>query len=158
MTTLHDFTLRTLDGRDLDLATLRGKTVLMVNVASRCGLTPQYKGLQALYEEFAPKGFVIVGVPANEFGAQEPGTDAEIKGFCETNYAVTFPMLSKIKVKGEGIHPLYAWLTSVAPAGDITWNFEKFLIDGHGAVAQRFAPSVAPDAKDLRDAITRLVG
>lgn len=158
MTTLHDFTLRAIDGRDLDLGTLRGKTVLVVNVASRCGLTPQYKGLQALYEEFGPKGLVVLGVPANDFGAQEPGTDAEIKGFCETRYAVTFPMLSKITVKGEAKHPLYAWLTAVAPAGEINWNFEKFLVGPDGAVAQRFAPTVAPDAKELRDAITRLVG
>lgn len=158
MTTLHDFTLRAIDGRDLDLGTLRGKTVLVVNVASRCGLTPQYKGLQALYEEFGPKGLVVLGVPANDFGAQEPGTDAEIKGFCETRYAVTFPMLSKITVKGEAKHLLYAWLTAVAPAGEINWNFEKFLVGPDGAVAQRFAPTVAPDAKELRDAITRLVG
>ena len=158
MTTLHDFTLRAIDGRDLDLGTLRGKTVLVVNVASRCGLTPQYKGLQGLYEEFGPKGLVVLGVPANDFGAQEPGTDEEIKGFCETRYAVTFPMLSKITVKGEAKHPLYAWLTSVAPAGEINWNFEKFLVGPDGAVAQRFAPTVAPGAKELRDAITRLVG
>ncbi len=158
MTTLHDFTLRAIDGRDLDLGTLRGKAVLVVNVASRCGLTPQYKGLQGLYEEFGPRGLVVLGVPANDFGAQEPGTDDEIKGFCETRYAVTFPMLSKITVKGAAKHPLYAWLTSVAPAGEINWNFEKFLIGRDGAVAQRFAPTVAPEASELRDAITRLVG
>ncbi len=158
MTTLHDFKLRALDGSDLDLSTLRGKAVLVVNVASRCGYTPQYKGLQGLYEEFASRGLVVLGVPANDFGAQEPGSDDEIKTFCETRYAVTFPMLSKITVKGAGKHPLYQWLTTAVPGGEVTWNFEKFLVDGRGEVARRFAPGVAPDAKELRDAIGALVG
>lgn len=158
MTTLHDFKLRALDGSDLDLATLRGKAVLVVNVASRCGYTPQYKGLQGLYEEFASRGLVVLGVPANDFGAQEPGTDDEIKSFCETRYAVTFPMLSKLTVKGAGKHPLYQWLTTAAQGGEVTWNFEKFLVDGRGDVARRFAPGVAPEAKELRDAISALVG
>ena len=117
MTTLHDFTMRTLDGRELSLSDFRGKTVLVVNVASRCGYTPQYKGLQALWEAHRDRGLVVLGVPANDFGAQEPGSDAEIQTFCEKNYGVTFPVLSKITVKGANKHPLYQWLTSAAPAG-----------------------------------------
>jgi glutathione peroxidase len=145
--------MRTLDGRELSLAEFRGKTVLVVNVASRCGYTPQYKGLQALYAAKRDQGLVVLGVPANDFGAQEPGTDGEIQSFCETNYGVSFPMLSKITVKGASKHPLYQWLTSAAPAGEVSWNFEKFLIDGTGNVVGRFASRVAPDSKELSDAL-----
>lgn len=154
MTTLYDFTMRSLDGAQLPLRAFEGKAVLVVNVASRCGYTPQYRGLQALSEALKGDGLVVLGVPANEFGAQEPGTDAEIKGFCEANYGVTFPMTSKVVVKGDGQHPLYAWLTSSAPTtGDVRWNFEKFLVGRDGRVVARFASKVAPESPELRDAI-----
>lgn len=154
MTTLHDFTVKAIDGRDLPLAEMKGKAVLLVNVASRCGFTPQYAGLEKLYEEMAPQGLVVVGVPANDFGAQEPGTDGEIQSFCETTYGVKFPMLSKVTVKGDGKHPLYRWLTeSASPSGEVQWNFEKFLVGKDGVVAGRFKSNVAPESKELRDAI-----
>ncbi|MDB4930119.1 MAG: bsaA [Myxococcaceae bacterium] len=159
MTTLHEFKLPAIDGAVTDLATLRGKAVLVVNVASRCGYTPQYAGLQKLQAELGPRGFTVLGVPANEFGAQEPGTDGEIQSFCETNYGVTFPMLGKIVVKGPGQHPLYQWLTSAAaPAGDVKWNFEKFLINGRGEVVGRFGSGVAPESAELRSAIEAALG
>lgn len=154
-----DFNLKTIDGKAAPLSQYKGKVVLLVNVASQCGLTPQYKGLQKLYDEFSKEGLVIVGVPANEFGKQEPGTNDEIKTFCETKYKVTFPMMSKIVVKGDGIDPLYQYLTSKDTngkfAGPITWNFEKFLIGRDGKVIARFAPRTAPDAADLRDAVRK---
>jgi glutathione peroxidase len=131
--------------------------VLIVNVASKCGLTPQYKGLQALYDKYRPEGFVIVGVPANDFGRQEPGSDAEIAEFCQKNYGVTFPVLSKVSVKGTEICPLYKFLTSKETnpkfAGDISWNFEKFLIGRNGEVVARFNPRIKPDAPELVQAI-----
>ena len=156
MTTLYDFTLKTLDGREQPLSAFRGKPVLLVNVASQCGLTPQYKGLEALHREFATKGLVIAGVPANEFGAQEPGTDSEIQQFCTSKYDVTFPMFSKIVVKGPQKHALYTWLTEHAkPAGEVTWNFEKFLIGKDGTIAARFSPKVEPGAPELRAAVEK---
>ena len=159
MTTFHDFKVRGIDGSEVDLAQFRGRPVLVVNVASECGFTPQYAGLQALHERSSARGLVVLGVPANEFGAQEPGTDAEIKSFCNTRYHVTFPLLSKIVVKGAGQHPLYAWLTAQGSVpGDVRWNFEKFLIDGAGAVVGRFSSKVAPDAPELRAAIDAAVG
>lgn len=159
MTTLHDFKLYAIDGTERDLAVLRGKTVLVVNVASRCGFTPQYKGLQQLHQELEPRGFVVLGVPSNEFGAQEPGTNDEIRSFCETNYHVTFPMAAKIVVKGAGQNPLYQWLTSAAtPPGDVQWNFEKFLINGRGEVVGRFGSSVSPESQELRSAIQSALG
>lgn len=159
MTTLYDFTMKSLDGAQLPLRSFEGKAVLVVNVASRCGYTPQYRGLQALSEELSPKGLVVLGVPANEFGAQEPGSDAEIKGFCETNYGVTFSMTAKVVVKGEGQHPLYAWLTSSAPTtGDVKWNFEKFLVGRDGRVIGRFRSNVAPESAELRGAIAAALG
>lgn len=154
MTTLYDFTMKGLDGTQLPLRAFEGKVVLVVNVASRCGYTPQYRGLQALSEELKGAGLSVLGVPANEFGAQEPGSDAEIKGFCDTSYGVTFPMTSKVVVKGEGQHPLYAWLTSSAETtGDVKWNFEKFLVGRDGRVVGRFRSNVAPESRELRDAI-----
>ena len=142
MTTLYDFTMRSLDGAQLPLRAFEGKAVLVVNVASQCGYTPQYRGLQALSEALKGDGLVVLGVPANEFGAQEPGTDAEIKGFCETNYGVTFPMTSKVVVKGEGQHPLYAWLKSQpGGAGKIEWNFAKFLVGRDGKLIKRYSAS-----------------
>ncbi len=159
MTTLHDFKLDAINGGTSDLADLRGKTVLVVNVASRCGYTPQYKGLQKLQEELGPRGFTVLGVPANEFGAQEPGTNAEIQSFCDTNYHVTFPMLAKTVVKGAGQHPLYQWLTTAAtPGGEVKWNFEKFLINGRGEIVGRFGSGVAPESAELRAAIQASLG
>lgn len=154
MTTLHDFKLTDINGVDHSLSDLRGQVVLVVNVASRCGYTPQYKGLQALHQEMEARGLTVLGVPANEFGAQEPGSNAEIKTFCETNYNVTFPMAAKVVVKGAGQHPLYQWLTSAAtPAGDVKWNFEKFLIGRDGNVVGRYGSNVSPESQELRSAI-----
>lgn len=158
MTTLHDFSLTAIDGASLDLRSLHGKAVLVVNVASRCGYTPQYKGLQALWRELGDQGLVVLGVPANEFGAQEPGTEAEIQTFCDTSYGVTFPMSRKLVVKGEGQHPLYAWLTAADGQGDVRWNFEKFLVGRDGAVVRRFRSNVAPESAELRDAIKAALG
>ena len=139
-------TMKSIDGTDVDLGSYKGKVVLVVNVASRCGATPQYEGLQALYEKYKDKGFVVLGFPANDFGAQEPGSDEQIKEFCTSKYDVTFPMFSKITVKGPDAPPLYKTLTQSAnPPGDIAWNFEKFLIGRDGAVIGRFKTRVSPD-------------
>ena len=137
------------------LGPLRGRVVLVVNVASRCGYTPQYAGLQQLHEELAGEGFSVVGAPCNQFGAQEPGRDAEIRDFCSTRYDVTFPLAAKLEVNGPGRAPLYQWLTDPAQGfpGDVEWNFEKFLIGRDGTVARRFAPSVAPDDPTIVAAI-----
>jgi glutathione peroxidase len=154
---VHDFTMKTIDGQNAPLSSYKGKVVLFVNVASKCGYTPQYAGLQKLYDEYKGKGFVIVGVPANDFGAQEPGTNEEIKTFCTRNYNVTFPMLSKVSVKGDDQAPLYQYLTSTAAnpatAGDVKWNFTKFLVDKNGKVISRFESKVTPEAAELRSAI-----
>jgi glutathione peroxidase len=152
-----NFTMKTIDGKEKNLADYQGKVVLMVNVASRCGLTPQYKALQALHEKYAEQGLAILGFPANDFGAQEPGTDEQIIQFCQTNYGVTFDMFSKISVKGEKQHPLYQVLTSASgekvQPGDITWNFEKFLLDRQGNIVARFSPRTTPDSKEVVEAI-----
>lgn len=152
-----DFKMKSIDGKDVDLAQYRGKVVLIVNVASKCGLTGQYDGLEKLYEKYSDKGFVILGFPANQFGGQEPGTDDEIKEFCTANYGVKFPMFSKIVVKGDGIHPLYQFLTGKETnpkfADEIKWNFEKFLLDREGNVVARFAPRTSPESPDLVKAI-----
>lgn len=149
----HDFTVRTIDGAEFPLSQLAGKKVMVVNVASKCGNTPQYKPLQALYEKYSDEGFVIVGFPANNFGGQEPGTNEEIKTFCELNYGVTFPMMAKISVAGEDIHPLYAWLTRKSENGredaPVTWNFQKFLIDEQGNWVASVAPKTLPDAEEV---------
>ena len=162
MTTLFDFTQQTLAGKDQSLAAYKGKTTLVVNVASRCGLTPQYAGLQKLYEKYAARGFAVLGFPCNQFAGQEPGTPAEISEFCSRNYGVTFPMFAKIEVNGAGRAPLYAWLTSQPTQpdgpGDIAWNFGKFLVDGRGQVVARFNPRVAPDAPELAAAIEKALG
>ena len=159
MTTAHDFSHPTIRGEAQSLADFRGKTLLVVNVASECGLTPQYEGLQALQEKYGDQGFAVLGFPCNQFGAQEPGSEAQIADFCSTKYAVTFPMFSKLDVNGEKRHPLYAWLTSqdTAPdgAGDIAWNFAKFLVDGEGKVIARFAPPTKPDDPELVSAIEK---
>src|SRR5271169_2821436 len=153
---VYTFTLNSIDGKPAPLAEYKGKVVLLVNVASRCGYTPQYTGLEAIYEKYKDQGFVILGFPANNFGAQEPGTNEEIKTFCTRKYSVTFPMYSKISVKGADQAPLYTYLTKeTGPGltGEIKWNFTKFLIDRNGKVVQRFEPAVTPDSKEVVAAI-----
>jgi glutathione peroxidase len=151
------FTLKDIKGNPVELSKYKGKVVLLVNVASYCGNTPQYKGLEELYEKNKDKGLVVIGIPANEFGKQEPGTNEEIEKFCTSKYNVSFPMMSKVVVKGEGIDPLYKYLTSVdtAPAkkGDVTWNFEKFLIGKNGQVVGRFSPKTKPEDPKLVESI-----
>lgn len=144
MADVLNFTMKRIDGKEQPLADYRGKVLMMVNVASYCGYTPQYKGLQELYKRYHDKGFEVLGFPANNFGAQEPGADKEIAQFCETNYSVSFPMFSKISVKGKDMHPLYAQLTASPTGGDVTWNFQKFLIDKKGEIAAKFSPSTQP--------------
>ena len=158
---IYDQHLSALDGTPLDLEALRGKAVLVVNVASRCGLTPQYAGLEHLQERFADKGFTVLGVPCNQFGEQEPGTAEEIQTFCSTTYGITFPMTEKIEVNGEARHPLYRELTAVADAegeaGDVQWNFEKFLVDPDGNVVRRFRPRTEPESPEILEAIEAAV-
>jgi glutathione peroxidase len=144
---IYDFTTKSIDGKATPLSDFKGKVVLVVNVASQCGFTPQYKGLQALYDKYKDRGLVIAGFPANNFGFQEPGSDQEIKTFCSTKYSVTFPMFSKISVKGEDQAPLYKYLTDTA-GGDIQWNFTKFLIGRDGKIIQRFEPAMTPEQMD----------
>jgi glutathione peroxidase len=151
---IHEFTLKTIDGQPAPLKQYQGKVVLIVNVASRCGYTPQYEGLEKLYRKYKDRGFVILGVPANNFGGQEPGTDAEIKEFCTRNYGVTFPMMSKVSVKGADMTPLYQFLTSAA-GGDVKWNFTKFLVGKDGKVIARFEPGVKPESAELAAAIEK---
>ena len=157
--TVYDFTLNSIDGQPTPLSSFKGKVVLLVNVASRCGYTPQYAGLEALYEKYKDRGFVIVGIPANNFGAQEPGTNQEIKTFCTAKYHVTFPMMAKVSVKGDDITPLYAFLTdkSAHPdtGGEIGWNFTKFLVGPDGRVIARFDSKVTPDSPDLTSAVEK---
>ena len=155
---LYSFTLNSIDGKPAPLAEYKGKVVLIVNVASQCGYTPQYSALEAIYEKYKDQGFVILGFPANNFGAQEPGTNEEIKTFCSRKYSVKFPMYAKISVKGDDQAPLYAYLTkhtSPGITGDIKWNFTKFLVDKNGNVVQRFEPAVTPDSKEVTSAIEK---
>jgi glutathione peroxidase len=157
---IYTFTLNSIDGQAAPLANYKGKVALVVNVASQCGYTPQYSALETTYEKYKDKGFVILGFPANNFGAQEPGTNEEIKTFCTRKYSVTFPMYSKISVKGADQAPLYAYLTKDAGpgiAGEIKWNFTKFLVDRNGNVVQRFEPEVTPDSKEVIAAIEKLL-
>jgi len=151
MASFFDFKLNRIDGGQDLLGGLKGKVVLAVNVASRCGLTPQYTGLEELHEELAGENFAVVGFPCNQFGAQEPGSEQEIQTFCSATYGVTFPMSSKLEVNGAGRHALYAWLTDPANGhpGDIEWNFEKFLIGRDGRLLQRYSPTVPPRDKGL---------
>ena len=147
ITTLADFHATTIDGKDQDLGTYIGDVVLVVNTASKCGLTPQYEGLQHLYDTYAARGLVVLGFPCDQFGHQEPGTEEEIAGFCERNYGVSFPMFAKIDVNGTDTHPLYAWLKSEKSGllgGAIKWNFTKFLLDRDGHVVDRYAPQTEP--------------
>jgi glutathione peroxidase len=154
---IYDVDVKTIDGQETTLAEYKGKTLMIVNVASKCGFTPQYKGLEELYEEYAPKGLVILGFPTNQFGGQEPGTEEEIATFCSTTYGVSFPMFSKIDVNGDHRHPLYAELTQAADtggnSGDVGWNFEKFVVSPEGEVVGRFRTPVAPDAPELVETI-----
>ncbi len=157
--TIFDVEIGRLGGGSADLAGLRGHAVLIVNVASRCGLTPQYAGLQKLADAYADRGLVVLGVPCNQFAGQEPGGAADIAEFCSVNYGVTFPLTEKVEVNGPGRHPLYAELAGVADdtnyAGDIRWNFEKFLVAPDGAVVARCAPQTAPDDPGLVEAVER---
>jgi glutathione peroxidase len=154
---LTDIPLTTLDGRPTSLADFADRAVLVVNVASKCGLTPQYVALQKLAQDYAGRGLTVIGVPCNQFMNQEPGTAEEIQTFCSTNYGVTFPLLAKVEVNGPGRHPLYAELTKTpdagGKAGDVQWNFEKFLIAPGGAVTHRFRPRTVPDAPQVVAAI-----
>lgn len=150
----YDFKMKNIDGKEISLGDYKGKVLLVVNVASFCGNTPQYKALEKLYKDNKDKGFEILGFPANEFGQQEPGSDTEIKQFCTSKYDVTFPMFSKIVVKGDGIHPLYQWLIANADRHeDIEWNFAKFLIGKDGKVVKRYSPKTQPDSADVTGAI-----
>jgi glutathione peroxidase len=178
MPNVHDIPLKTIAGQDTSLGAYKGKVVLAVNVASACGLTPQYEGLQKLYADYAGKGLVVAGFPANNFGAQEPGTNEEIKDFCSTKYDVTFPMFAKISVRGDDQHPLYKELVAEQPRAtpqpgggllerlkgyglgpktetEVAWNFEKFVIGKDGKVVARFHPDVAPDSPELKQAIDK---
>ncbi len=151
---IYDFKVSNIDGKTVPLSKYKGKVLLVVNVASKCGYTPQYKGLEALYREKKGKGFVILGFPANNFRAQEPGTNEEIKEFCKSNYDVSFPLFSKISVKGEDEHPLYKWLIASSDRqDDIEWNFTKFVIGKDGKVFKRFKSADAPDSKEVQQAI-----
>ena len=147
--TIHDIQVTAIDGRPVSLGDLRGKALLIVNVASQCGFTPQYAGLEALYRKFHERGLVVLGFPCNQFGRQEPGSEDEIQKFCSTTYDVTFPMFAKIEVNGAGAHPLYRFLKSersgVLGTEAIKWNFTKFLVDREGNVLKRYAPSDAPE-------------
>jgi glutathione peroxidase len=154
---IYDFTMRSIDGEHVSLKSFHGKVVLLVNVASKCGFTPQYAGLEAVYEKYKDRGLVIVGIPANNFAQQEPGTNEEIKKFCSTKYNVSFPMMSKVSVLGDDETPLYQFLTdkSANPqiGGDIKWNFTKFLFDRNGKPVARFEPAVKPDSPEVTVAI-----
>jgi glutathione peroxidase len=156
---IFDFTLNTIDGQPAPLAAYKGKVVMLVNVASRCGYTPQYTALESIYEKYKDRGFVILGIPANNFGAQEPGTNQEIKTFCQSKYSVTFPMMSKVSVKGDDKTPLYQFLTDKAASpktgGEIQWNFTKFLVGPDGQIITRFEPAVTPDSPEVAAAIER---
>ena len=155
---IYNFTLKTLEGKEKSLADYKGKVVMVVNTASFCGYTPQYKDLEAIYKQYKEKGFVVIGFPANDFGKQEPGNDGDIAAFCERNYGVTFPMFSKISVKGDDIHPLYKYLTTETQfKEEIGWNFTKFLVDKNGNVVAKFASKVKPTEKEVTAKIEELV-
>ncbi len=159
-TGVHSFTVKDIDGKDTKLDSYKGKVVLIVNVASNCGYTKQYADLQKLYDQFKDEGLVVLGFPANNFGGQEPGSDAEIKLFCSEKYDVQFPMFSKVSVKGSDIHPLFAELTKAENpnfTGDINWNFEKFLVDKNGALVHRFRSKTEPLSEEMLTAIKKLM-
>lgn len=156
---MYDLTMQRIDGAEQPLSDYQGQVLLLVNVASKCGNTPQYEGLERLYEAYRERGLTVLGFPANEFGGQEPGTDKEIQEFCSATYGVQFPMFSKIVVKGEGIHPLYERLTSMPEpiGGEVRWNFQKYLVDREGNVVQKFHPKMQPDDPELVAAIEALL-
>jgi glutathione peroxidase len=154
MPTAHDFSAKTITGQDKKLADYKGQVLLVVNVASECGLTPQYKGLEALHQKYRERGLRVLGFPANEFGAQEPGSNDEIKQFCESRYSVSFDMFGKVAVKGDAIHPLFAWLTKET-GGEIKWNFGKFLVGKNGEILARFEPKVEPESAEITAAIDK---
>ncbi len=151
--TFHSFVVKDINGNDFNLASLKGKKVLVVNTASKCGLTPQYETLQAIYETYGGPGFTIIGFPANNFMKQEPGTNEEIVEFCTKNYGVTFPMMSKISVKGDDMHPVYQWLTQKSQNGvkdsEVSWNFQKYMIDENGGLVDFVAPKEKPDNEKI---------
>lgn len=151
---IHDLSVNTIDGKTVSLKEYGGKVLLIVNVASKCGYTKQYKELEEIYNKYKNEGFEILAFPCNDFGGQEPGTNEEIKEFCSTNYNVTFPLFDKIKVLGDDKNPLYSKLISFEPAGDISWNFEKFVIDKNGNVVGRFKSKVKPDDEEIISLIT----
>jgi len=159
--TVYDFKARTIDGQEVSLSNYRGKVLLIVNVASRCGFTPQYRGLEELYERFGSAGFEVLGFPCNQFGKQEPGTDSEIRGFCDLQYGVRFPLFSKIDVNGPAAHPLYEFLKRSKPGflgtKRIKWNFTKFLVDRNGQPLRRYSPQTTPQAiqNDVEGALGR---
>jgi len=159
---IYDVPINTLDGSPADLHDYDGQAVLVVNVASRCGLTPQYTGLEQIHEQYAARGFTVLGVPCNQFGGQESGTAEEIATFCSTSYGVTFPMTEKVEVNGEARHPLYRQLVEVPDSddghtGDIRWNFEKFLVAPGGEVVARFNPMVDPTSSEISDALEKVL-
>ena len=155
---LYSFSMKTIDGKDKPLSEYKGKVLLIVNVASKCGNTPQYKGLESIYEKYKDRGFVILGFPANNFLWQEPGTNDEIKKFCTLNYNVTFDMFSKISVKGSDQDSLYQYLTKESPVpGAVTWNFQKYLVDMKGNVVEKFTPKTGPEEKEVIDKIEQLL-
>lgn len=160
VTSIYDINVTTIDGGTIELSAYRNKVILIVNVASKCGFTDQYDGLEKLYQEYSDQGFIVLGFPCNQFGSQEPGTEEEIKSFCRLNYGVTFPMFAKIEVNGAKTHPLYAYLkkerSGVLGSGSIKWNFTKFLVDRDGHVVERFAPSTEPIS--LKNHIEPLLG
>lgn len=155
---IHQFKTNDLSGKDFDLGSLKGKKAMIVNTASKCGLTPQYKLLQAMYETYEPEGFIIIGFPANNFMAQEPGSNTEIADFCEANYGVTFPMMSKIDVVGDEMHPIYKFLTQKEKNGvmdsKVTWNFQKYLLNEEGILEKVIDPRTSPDDPEVIDWIT----
>ena len=159
MTSVYDFSAQTIDGKTRTLADFKGKVLLVVNTASQCGFTPQYKGLEALHKKYSGRGFAVLGFPSNQFGQQEPGPDTEIAEFCETNFGVTFPMFSKVDVNGANAHPLYKYLTSAKKgllgSEGIKWNFTKFMVDKDGVVIERYAPTTKPEdiEKDVERAL-----
>lgn len=154
---IYEFTMKDIDGQDVKLGAYKGRVAMIVNTASKCGLTPQYEGLQALYDKYKDQGFVVLGFPANNFMGQEPGTEKEIKDFCTLKYNVTFPMFAKISVKGSDQHPLYTFLTNKETdpgfEGEISWNFEKFLTDRNGQIIARFSPKTKPDDAKVIEAV-----
>jgi glutathione peroxidase len=154
---VYEFTLKDINGKDVKIADYKGKVLLLVNTASQCGYTPQYKGLQMIYQKYQEQGFTVLGFPANNYGGQEPGSNDEIKEFCTMRYKVTFPMFAKISVKGDDQHPLYQYLTSKESnpqyGGDVTWNFNKFLVSKSGQIIGRFGSKVEPESPELTGAI-----